>query len=280
LILAHPPPSEPTFSRTNLRTLADLHALISSCTSIPLPKLHALDTGLSVVPYHYLLLSYPSGLTTLAKARHDGALTEQDGVRVDLQLGVYLRQLHDIQNDWFGIPLPNNTQPIDPSYAWGESFTLLLEEALHKAETEVKMDFDFQELRGYLSRAIGFYLFDDVEVPSLVWFSGSEDDVLVSLPSPPSTSEVQIKVFSLTFTQAIWGDPLLESFFFPSGPSETIQEGYEKQLIVFARQRTKRLWYNVFLALMGVIHGGQEKRDWARQALEEYTLGLRDAPCY
>jgi hypothetical protein len=275
LTIAHRPPLEPTFWQPNLAVLAKIYTRVSSQTSIPLPTFHALDTTLSIVPYHYILLSYPSGLKTLTEARKDGALSKSDGLRLDLQLGVYLRQLHDIQNDWFGIP--GTQEPIDPSYNWQESFTLLLEEALHKVETEQKIELEYEELRGYLSRAIGFYVFDDVQVPSLVWNWGNEDGVLVSTSV---SSDPEIKVVQLKPTQAVWGDPLLEPFFFPSGPSSTVTEGYGKQLIVFPRQKTKRIWYNILLALTTLVQGGMDKREWAMEVLEKCKAELKEAPCY
>lgn len=141
-----------------------------------------------------------------------------------------------------------------------------------------KIDLPYSDLRKYLSRAIGFYLFDDVEVPSLVWFTGNEDDILISCPD--ESAEPTIANVALKFTHAMWGDPLLESFFMPPGPSQGVLEGYEVPLMPFARQRTKRIWYTIYLALIMLVEGDGEQREWAHKVLSKSAEQLKDAPCY
>ncbi|THU85142.1 hypothetical protein K435DRAFT_869620, partial [Dendrothele bispora CBS 962.96] len=144
-------------------------------------------------------------------------------------------------------------------------------------------------------RAIAFYLFEDVEVPSLVWFTGSEDDIYIFKPSS-SKDPPNIAAFLPNLTHAIWGDPLLETFFLPSSsspetnpsPSPAMMQGYLEaggsNLLIFTRQKTKRLWYTVFLALVTMAeHMGHEEDDkmsWALQTLKECTEKLKEAACY
>ena len=40
---------------------------------------------------------------------------------------------------------------------------------------------DVDELRFSLRHAIGSFLFDDVEMPKLIWVTGDEEDVIVAL---------------------------------------------------------------------------------------------------
>jgi hypothetical protein len=80
-----------------------------------------------------------------------------------------------------------------------------------------------------------------------------------------------------------------------NGPSAAFMEGYlgggGKPLILFPRQRTKRLWYTLFLALMVLTKYGvptledddegglvKEQRIWARQSLVKCVDDLKDAP--
>jgi hypothetical protein len=208
-------------------------------------------------------------------------LSDRDRARIDLQFGVYLHQLHSIQNDWFGPPLPAKSEAWEPSYSWQESFTLLLENLLHTVENDHQnIDLPYSDLRKYLSRAIGFYLFDDVEVPRLVWFTGNEEDVLISCPG--DAKDPTIANVALTFAHAMWGDPLLESLFMPPGPSQGLLEGYGEPLIVFSRQRTKRVWYTVYLALLILVEraedGKMKKR--VKEVLTNCAEQLKDAPCY
>ena len=145
-------------------------------------------------------------------------------------------------------------------------------------------------MRRCLSRAIGFFLFDDCEVPSLVSFTGDEHSIFVDFDLETGAlggedAEVRITSFA-SLGHALWGDPLLETLFLE--PSAAFVEGYGGPLVVFARQKTKRLWYTLFLALVvlvqakraGLGEGDHEKVKWAYETAEKSVVALKDAPCY
>jgi len=239
------------------------------------------------LPYDYLLISSPPpGSITLSSARKSNLLTPKSNVRIELQLGVYLRQFHAIQNDWFGVPLPKDKEPAEPSYSWQETFTMFLETILveleSRSENELGIDIPFEDIRRYLSRAIGFFLFDDVEVPSLVGFTMSDEEIFISLPSGTELDDPRIISLPLP-THAMWGDPMIESLFIPPGPSQALLQAYFDgggPLIVFPRQRTKRLWYTLFLAGVVLVAGGEGQVGWAMEMMRECVEKLKDAPCY
>ena len=285
-------PSESDYPPHSLPIISSIVSQILEHTEVPIAS-PILDTSLSTVPYHFLLSPASpissSDIIPLSVARRSGALSPQDLVLVDLQIGKLLGQLHNgVQNEWFGVP--SLEEPADPSYSWQETFTSLLESLL--SEFEIKgIDLPYTEIRGYLSRAIGFFLFDDVDTPSLIWFTGSEDDIYVSLPSDAGSKNIGIAAILPNVGHAIWGDPLLESFFLPPNPSVAFQEAYTssggKQTVVFPRQKTKRLWYSLFLGLIVLRErGGVRKSDgiinetWALQLIEQSVKALSNAPCY
>ncbi|OBZ78326.1 hypothetical protein A0H81_01689 [Grifola frondosa] len=274
-----------TYAPNTLATEHALLQLLSQHTDVPHPVAHALDTSLSLLPYPYLLLSRPQGIP-LSHARASGKLTQRQLLQLDLRIGTYLRQMHDrVQNDWFGLP----AQAHEELYSWQEAFTGLLEGMLEQAHA-LGIVLPYEDVRRYLSRAIGFFLFDDCEVPSLISFAGDEDVSFVDFdPAAPPESEEEIQITSLlSFSHALWGDPLLETMFL--NPSDALIEGYGGPLMLFARQRTKRIWYTLFLALVVLVHTksdeeipGTEDSDkvkWARSTLGECIRKLRDAPCY
>ncbi|CCM06218.1 uncharacterized protein FIBRA_08463 [Fibroporia radiculosa] len=283
-VLKVSPPSPPASSETYApNSLSAEHAflqLLIKQTSVPQPTAHALDTSLTIVPYQYLLLSRPRGVP-LSHARTSGALTARQVLLLELRIGAYLKQLHDVQNDWFGLP----TQEHDGLYSWQEAFTLSLESLLMDAQTR-GVTLAYENVRRYLSRAIGSFLFDDCEVPSLVSFAGDEDTIVVDLEAREG-DEVPITSF-LSFSHALWGDPLLETILLD--PSAALMEGYGGTLIVFTRQKTKRMWYTLFLALMVLVQHAQptgatgphydDKVEWARRTLDKCVDELKDAPCY
>lgn len=260
-----------------------LGQLLSQHPDIPQPKAIALDTSTSIVPFPYLLLSHPQGIP-LFLARSSGKLTQRQTTLLDLRLGQLYKSIHDkVQNDWFGLP----SQASDELYSWQEAFTWQLEGLLNELH-ESGEDIPYEDIRRYLSRAIGFFLFDDCEVPSLISFLGDETTVFIDfdLDSPSSQDEIPItSIYSLS--HALWGDPLLETMFF--NPSAAFLEGYGENLTIFARQKTKRIWYTLFLALVIIVQnkrsesanlGHADKVRWARETLQKCTTELKDAPCY
>lgn len=296
LAVSSPPTDTPAdYHPNSLAAISHLCGLITSQSSIPLPTIHKLDTSRTLVPYPYALLSPPPpDSITLADARASNLLTPAQTTRIDLQLGLYLRQLHSIQNDWFGLPRPDGNPPSAPSYSWQESFTLFIEGVLSELEARSKngssgLDIPFADIRRYLSRAIGFYLFDDVEAPSLVGFTYSDEDVYVARPTSASR-DPHITALVLP-TRALWGDPMLETLFMPPGPSEALVAAYKGAgggpLMAFPRQRTKRLWYTLFLAGVILIDGsgrdastGKDLEEWAEEVIWDCVEKLKDAPCY
>ncbi|KAF8625683.1 hypothetical protein AX15_005258 [Amanita polypyramis BW_CC] len=233
----------------------------------------------------------------------------------------------------------------DAAYSWQETFVTLFEIVLARVEEDIgkrskqkdqvhqtngqangvangngianvkpKYILPSQDIHRSLSRAISFFLFDDVQVPSLVSHTTSADDIFVTLPVPSSGNLEGLPLITLpvpdpeiayilpTLTNALWGDPLIETMFTPPGPSPGVKEGYVGAgggpLIIFPRQKTKRLWYTLFSALLVlaevgvVLSGGNEKQegdkgeearreaDFAWKTVEECVEALKDAPCY
>ncbi|KAG6888087.1 hypothetical protein C0995_010790 [Termitomyces sp. Mi166 len=295
-----------------LPLVAKLLTMIRSKTAVPIRE-STLDTSQSTVPFHYLLSPpspFPStSIVSLPAARASGLLSKKAEVSIDLLLGAFLGQLHSgVQNDWYGQPTLENSPspPTDTGYSWQETFTGLFESLLdqvEKDEAAYGVSLPYADIRLCFSRAIGSFLFDDVEVPSLVWFTGSEDDIYITSQSSSTASEPgTIAAILPNIAHAIWGDPLLEAFMMGpedkvaqgEGPSAAFMEGYKGggggPVLVFARQKTKRIWYSVFLALVvltkyGPTREGEglwitKKRQWAREALGKVVPALKDAPCY
>ncbi|KAH9915427.1 uncharacterized protein BXZ73DRAFT_54346 [Epithele typhae] len=265
-------------------SLASVHELLKlildSNTGIPTPEILDYDASRSLVPCPYLLLAHPKGVP-LALARASGKLSPRQLVMLDLLLGQYLKRMHDtIQMDWFGLP----SQSADGLYSWQEAFTPLVEGALDDAEA-AGIALPYADLRVCLSRAIGFFLFDDCEVPSLVTFTGDDATTLVDFdPDRGADAEVAVTSFAAV-GHALWGDPLLEAMWM--APSEAFVEGYGSPLVLFARQKTKRLWYTLFLALVVLEqarqdpgHVDENKVKWADEEVVKVAEALKTAPCY
>ncbi|KAJ7489377.1 hypothetical protein FB451DRAFT_1167056 [Mycena latifolia] len=297
---------EGTWHPNALELFPALIGAIRTNTSIPV---HAptLDTSRVLMPYAWLLTPAhavtSARLMSLAQART--ALTAHQRAMVDVQLGTYLGELHArAQNDWFGLPSPSTspTPPSDAAYDWQETFTPLLEDLLSSVPAALPY---LPTLRPALARAIASFLFADVDVPSLIWFTGSADDVFLAF-----SEEGVFSAFAIlpAVGHALWGDPLMEAFFVGAGSSSSSSSGGEGErgpsaafweayrlarsaadpaagdILAFPRQRTKRLWYDVFLALVVLRERrhlpDDEKIRWAQKTLGRSAEALRDAPCY
>jgi len=269
--------------------------------------------------YAYLLSPPAPGLASadlisLAEVRRRGMFTAPGGaellIGVENQIGKLLGQLHaNVQNEFFGVPGVDDETGQD-AFSWQETFVRLLDGVLGYFEGKEKGGKEglkddvvgkvpFTRIRQSLSKAIGSFLFSDVEVPSLVWCTGSEEDIYVVDPSSASArvllaqSQSTIAALLPNLTHALWGDPLMETFFLPPNPSKSVREGYEltsgrgegNWLVLFERQKTKRLWYTLYLALVvlkerrGVDDEfSREKKKWALDIIEQTVDFLKDAP--
>jgi len=212
---------------------------ITQRSDVPVPKVLVSDTTKTLVDFDYLLLPHPSPAALPTRT-----LTTTE----ERTLGRHLRKIHEIDNDWFGVP----GEPSDV-ISWEEAFTLLLEALLDKTAVDDWGDtVKIEHIRGALSRAIGFFLFDDVEAPSLVWLTGDESSVMEVEENGES------KLTFLGFSHAVWGDPRMERVFMDE--VKDIQEGYEEHLFLLPRQRIKRVWYALFFALLVVVESEDARR--------------------
>lgn len=276
--------SVPNSIQAQYKLLCSLQAHISSeppPIPLPFPVPVALNTD---VPRPYILARLPVPLTPSVPLRQLAAVRDslppEGAASLDLRFGVALRTLHSLQSEWCGPP----TLEKEGLYSWQEAFTLLVEETLSAAaeSTGLISAVDLTALRSYLARAIGAFLFDDVEVPSLVALTTGVESVFIT----DVDGEPQLALLLPSLAHVLYGDPLLERAFSPSeAPSRALLEGYgAPPPIVFARQRTKRMWYDLYLGLvvlLGARRVGEDKdTSWAVQLVEQSKISLKNAPCY
>ena len=279
------PLTAPNSIQSQYKLLSALHAHISSGPPpipLPFPVPIALNAD---APQPYILARLPAPplppsaqLKPLAAVRH--ALSPENAAALDLRFGLALRTLHNLQSEWCGPP-PLESEGL---YSWQEVFAHLIDEALCAAEEAgiIVSAEDVAALRGYLARAIGSFLFDDVEAPSLVALTTGAESVFVT----DTDGEPQLALLLPSFAHLLYGDPLLERAFSPSEAlSRALLEGYgTPPPIVFARQHTKRMWYDLYLGLVVLLGAkrvcSDQNVDWATRLVENSRVLIKDAPCY
>ena len=283
-LIGEAPLTTPNSIRAQYNLLSALHTHTSS-TPPPIPLPFPVPVALNVDALRpYILARLPTPLTPSVQLKQLAAirkaLTPQQVASLDLRFGVAIRTMHNLQSEWCGPP------PLEKEglYSWQEAFTLLVEETLGAAESVgIASADDVTALRGYLGRAIGAFLFDDVEVPSLVALTTGAESVFVA---DVDGGEPQLALLLPSLAHLLYGDPLLERAFSPSeAPSRALLEGYgTPPPIVFARQHTKRMWYDLYLgivALLGARRAGRDQNmDWAVRLVEQTRVLIKDAPCY
>jgi hypothetical protein len=287
-----------TYQPNSLQLIHHILSRIQARTDVP-AQASILDTSLDLVPFHYLLSPAcsisSSDIVPLSTVRQSGLLSPADALMIDLQIGKWLGQLHSgVQNDWFG--LPQLETPEDPSYSWQETFIFLFETLLGELEA-ARVHLPYEDIRRLLCRAIGSFFFYHVEVPSLIWFTGSDHDVYVSLD--PTAAIRGVVAILPNVAHALWGDPLLETFFLPPNPSTAMLEGYSQSgggpLCILPRNKTKRTWYTLFLALVVLkqraytinldaqesgVSFAKVNQAWVIDTILKSVEFLRDAPTY
>ena len=283
------PLTAPNSLQAQYQLLSALHAHISSGPPpipLPFPVPIALNTD---APKPYILARLPAPLSPSTQlnslATVHGTLPPEQTASLDLRFGVALRTLHNLQSEWCGPP-PLESEGL---FSWQEAFERLIDEALCAAESAgdifASPTEDIAALRACLARAIGAFLFDDVEVPSLVALTTGAGSVFVA-DAGNDDAEPRLALLLPSFAHLLYGDPLLERAFSPSeAPSRALLEGYgSPPPIVFARQRTKRMWYDLYLGLVVLLGtrrvGSDQNVDWATQLVEHSRVLIRDAPCY
>ncbi|TDL20523.1 hypothetical protein BD410DRAFT_790746 [Rickenella mellea] len=268
--------------------------LVASNSPLSPPTILKSDLSLTILPTPYLLLTHTADPSIWAIRPK---LSPHQSTIVDLRLGNLMRTLHRIENDWFG-PC-NDAATWKECVSWQICFSTLMEDILAKVETSSPPIVfpDGQgvgQIRSYLGRAIGLFLFDDVEVPTLVWYPGLNCDRNIFLSADLSNlPTADVSISELTgWGSAIWGDPLMEISL--RAPSTAFLEGYGGTPFLFRRQHTKRLWYTLFAALCALMHVSipaevpSEKQGGATECKGEDILelvsecmnALRNAPCY
>jgi hypothetical protein len=277
------PLATPNSIQDQYKILSTLHAHISSApplVPLPFPVPIALNVD---APRPYILARLPAPLPPSAQLKPLAAIrntiTPSQAASLDLRTGVALRTMHNLQSEWCGPP-PLESEGL---YSWQEGFTLLVEEALDAAESAGLASADnVAALRSCLARAIGAFLFDDVEVPSLVALTTGAESVFVA----DGDGEPRLALLLPSLAHLLYGDPLLERAFSPAeAPSRALLEGYgTPPPIVFARQRTKRMWYDLYLGIVVLLGarrvGNGQNIDWAVQLVEQNRVLIKDAPCY
>jgi aminoglycoside phosphotransferase (APT) family kinase protein len=219
-----------------MRAEVEVMRLVQRQTSMPVPAIHAYDTSRKIVASDYFIMDFVPG-TPLHKLRN--ALTKDENVAIDYQLGRFLREMNAIQGTAFGYYG-------GPYFAnWRDTFAAMLNGVLTDGQAlDVQLPWPYDVLTERLGAC--FDVLDEVTTPQLVHWDLWDGNVFVDEKSRHITGIID-------FERSLWGDPLMEANFRALEETSAFAEGYGTPMLDTPNKRLRRTLYNIYLFLVMVI---------------------------
>ncbi|WP_250030776.1 phosphotransferase family protein [Paractinoplanes maris] len=253
-----------TYERRAMATELAALALISSSTSVPVPRVDYVDTSGELVDADWFCMPFVDA-DNYGIIRSSLSACEQD--RLDVALGEANRSLNALAGPAFG-PLAGPGVP-----TWRQCFLGMLEDVLHDGSRRA-VDLDYAGIRALVTAHAD--CLDEVRSPRFVEWDLWASNVLVR--------DGRI-VCVIDHERAFYGDPLIEAGFVATelgafGNPTAFVRGYGKGRFT-ENERARRRLYNLHLTLTMVIEAvyrgrtGHQQQDWARARLAEAVAALR-----
>lgn len=224
--------------------------LVREKTDVPVPTILAHDRSHDEVDSDYFIMEFLSGVP-FSSTR--GEMSPQDQFAVHHQVGVILRQLHELTHESFG--LFNGPE----QRSWPEAFGLMWEYLRRdRADLEVDVPAGAFEAGGRLFPALA-----GVEKPTFVHWDLWDGNIFVDGAKVTGV---------IDFERALWGDPMLETTFLFDRPG--LREGYGRIPEEEAGAEARKLLYELYLYLVMVIESkyrgfSSEHEAWPRGQIAE-----------
>jgi len=195
LVLRIAPPSHSVFvfyERDMMRQEPDIHRIVLSQTSVPVPRILVYDDSHEIIDRDFLIMECLPGRP----------LTEMHGLPNDAvlrQVGGYLAQVHSLTEDQYGYLGAH--RPMEPQSNWADAFEIMWNKMIDDI-VEVRY-YDAPEsvmMRSLLDQYIG--LFDRPVSASLLHMDIWHQNILVNKAGKVTAL--------LDWDRALWGDPEIE----------------------------------------------------------------------
>ena len=237
--------------------VAVLRLVGEQCEGVPVPAVLAHDDSLTLIDSEYFIMDCLSG-TPFNKLRD--SLSEAEQTVIDGQLGIFNRRINEMRGERFGL----YAQPDSWRSSWTDAFGLMISYLLADAK-----DAGIELPEGYaaMERRIveRFDCLAEVKEPQLVLWDLWDGNVFVDNGRVSGL---------IDFERALWGDPLMESYFYQLGSKAAFLEGYGIKEWS-EDQRNRRSLYDLYLDLVMWIECTYRRYEnkghiqWARDNLTQ-----------
>ncbi|MEC0127873.1 phosphotransferase family protein [Paenibacillus pabuli] len=231
--------------------------LAGELQDIPVPRVLAYDSSLSLVPAEYFIMEYMPG-TPYNKVKDQYSVEEQQSI--EQQLGAYNRRMNEIKGEKFGYFSVKK-----PKYAtWKEAFLSLMDDMLADGkEAGVEFSMGYEELERLIQEKSE--VLDDVNEPVLVHWDLWDGNVFVDAGKITAI---------IDFERSLWADPLMEHYFSHFNNTPGFLKGYGRA-VTTDRERKRRSLYDLYFDLALRIecsyrqYDNKEHIQWTMDNLEE-----------
>ncbi len=233
LVLRIAPPRDSVFvfyERDMMRQEPDIHELLLSETTVPVPRIFTYDDSHTLIDRDFLIMERLSG----------GPLTEAHDVSSDFvfrQTGEYLAQVHSLTAKQYGYLGVH--RPMEPQSTWVEAFEIMWNKMVDDIVAVGHYDDEeSSKMRGLLDQYIA--IFDRPIPASLLHMDIWHQNILVD-------SEGNVTGL-VDWDRALWGDPEIEFAVLDyCGISEqAFWEGYGQEKDVSSPARMRRIFYLLY----------------------------------
>jgi aminoglycoside phosphotransferase (APT) family kinase protein len=261
LVLRIAPPRDSVFvfyERDMMRQEPDIHELVLSQTTVPVPRILTYDDSHVLIDRDFLIMERLPGLP----------LTEARGVPYDSvlrQMGEYLAQVHGLTADRYGYLGAH--QPMEPQSTWVEAFEIMWNNMIDDIVGVGYYDArESNMMRALLEQYIA--MFDRPVPSSLLHMDVWHQNILVDRKGNVTGL--------LDWDRALWGDPEIEFAVLDyCGISEpAFWEGYGQKRDISDPARIRQIFYLLYeLQKYIVIRHGRsrdpvEAKRYKRQVME------------
>ena len=242
--------------------------LVADNELINSPKVLFSDITREVIPYQYFFMEYLEGESW---ANQKDNINDKQNYSILFQLGRLTAVINSYEGESFGYF--NLDKKFD---SWYDAFhwmcSLLFKDAIRYDVNLPLSDIHFFSLLEKYKLN-----FDEVKKPQLIHWDLWHANIFVkSINDDYTVNDDYTLTGVIDFERAIWGDPLMENVIFDiNDENKPYFEGYKQNLLSTPNQKTRRLFYNMYLCLVMVIEDGpREYRDkssvkWASEELEK-----------
>ena len=247
------------YERDMMRQEPDIHELLLSSVSVPVPRIFTYDDSHEIIDRDFLIMERLPGLS----------LTEAHGVSnnaVFRQVGEYMAQVHRLTAEQYGYLGAH--RPMEPQSTWVEAFEIMWNKMVDDIVAIGRYDEeDSGKMRALLDQYIA--MFDRPVPSSLLHMDIWHQNILVDRKGEVTGI--------IDWDRALWGDPEIEFAVLDyCGVSEpSFWEGYGQKRDISSPAQIRRVFYLLYeMQKYIVIRHGRSRDPVAAEGYRRQVMDI------